>query len=239
VSADQFEALLAVQAVDTEIDQLRHRRATLPERAKLKEANDRLAALERDRVGVAEHNDALTAAGHKLEDDIAAVTGKATEVDRTLYSGTVSAPRELTALQEEIAALGRRQRALEDKLLELMEEAEPVEAELLSLDDERAELDTIAVNLTADLAEAEAEIDTALTALTSRRFDAAIPVPSDLLSDYEKLRDRLGGIGVARLVGNRCGGCHLTLSAVEVDRIKHVTPDEVVHCEECGRLLVR
>ena len=151
----------------------------------------------------------------------------------------MSAIRELTALQEEIAALGRRQRALEDKLLELMEEAEPVEAELHSLRDERAGLDEVAVNAAADLADAEAEIDSALAVLQSRRFDAAIPVPAALLSEYETIRGRMGGIGVARLSGDRCGGCHLMLSAMEADRIKHLPPDEVAHCEECGRLLVR
>jgi predicted nucleic acid-binding Zn-ribbon protein len=145
----------------------------------------------------------------------------------------------LLALQEEIAALGRRQRSLEDKQLELMEEAEPVEAELESFAGERDELDAVAVNLTADLAEEEAEIDAALAVLTSKRFDAAIPVAPPLLEEYEKLRVRHDGIAVARLVGGRCGGCHLMLSAVEVDRIKRLGPDEIAHCEECGRLLVR
>ena len=44
---------------------------------------------------------------------------------------------------------------------------------------------------------------------------------------------------MARLVGTNCGGCHLTLSAVELDRIRHQPGDAVVLCEECGRLLVR
>ena len=44
---------------------------------------------------------------------------------------------------------------------------------------------------------------------------------------------------MARLVGTNCGGCHLTLSAVELDRIRHAPPDEMVFCGECGRLLVR
>jgi predicted nucleic acid-binding Zn-ribbon protein len=60
-----------------------------------------------------------------------------------------------------------------------------------------------------------------------------------LVSEYERLRAGLGGIGVARLEGGRCLGCQLMLSAVERDRLKGLPPDEVVHCEECGRLLVR
>jgi hypothetical protein len=60
-----------------------------------------------------------------------------------------------------------------------------------------------------------------------------------LIDEYEMLRTRLGGIGAARLEGGRCLGCNLSLSAVEVDRIRHEPPDAIVHCEECGRLLIR
>jgi predicted nucleic acid-binding Zn-ribbon protein len=64
-------------------------------------------------------------------------------------------------------------------------------------------------------------------------------VPAELLAEYERLRKALGGIGVARLNGNRCEGCHLTLSAMDVDRIRHEPDDVLIHCEECGRLLLR
>ena len=63
-------------------------------------------------------------------------------------------------------------------------------------------------------------------------------VDSTLLSEYESLRAARGGVGVARLSGTQCGGCHLALSAVEVSRIRKLADGEVTHCEECGRLLV-
>ena len=64
-------------------------------------------------------------------------------------------------------------------------------------------------------------------------------MPEDLWPEYDRLRAALGGVAVARLVNGTCQGCHLRLSAVEVDRIRKLSPDEPVHCEECGRLLVR
>jgi predicted nucleic acid-binding Zn-ribbon protein len=45
-------------------------------------------------------------------------------------------------------------------------------------------------------------------------------------------------VAVARLVGNHCDGCHLTLPAMELDRIRHLPEDELVTCEQCGRILV-
>jgi hypothetical protein len=56
--------------------------------------------------------------------------------------------------------------------------------------------------------------------------------------EYEALRRAPGGIGVARLVGSTCSGCNLTLSNVEVNRIRKAPPEQVDYCEECGRLLV-
>ena len=49
----------------------------------------------------------------------------------------------------------------------------------------------------------------------------------------------LGGVGAARLVGPSCTGCHLTLPAQELDRIRREPPDALVFCDQCGRILVR
>ena len=93
--------------------------------------------------------------------------------------------------------------------------------------------------MTDELAAAEAEIDAEIAG-RARPSAATIAagVDPELLERYEQLRHDLGGIAVARLVGTNCGGCHLTLSAVELDRIRHEPGDAVVLCEECGRLLV-
>ena len=60
----------------------------------------------------------------------------------------------------------------------------------------------------------------------------------DLLARYEQLRSKLGGTGAARLVGGSCSGCHLTLSSMELDRVRKAPPDAVITCEQCGRILV-
>ena len=80
-------------------------------------------------------------------------------------------------------------------------------------------------------------------------FDGASGLPSlgrpvvllvvlELLAEYERLRARLGGIGAARLEHGTCMGCRMKLPATELDRIKHQSPDELVHCDQCGRILV-
>jgi len=72
-----------------------------------------------------------------------------------------------------------------------------------------------------------------------RRGALASGLPEELAERYETLRSRLGGVGAARLVGDHCGGCHLTLSSVELERLRRLPPDELATCPECDRILVR
>jgi predicted nucleic acid-binding Zn-ribbon protein len=74
--------------------------------------------------------------------------------------------------------------------------------------------------------------------LAARRQEAAGPIAPELLATYERLRARLGGVGVARVVGNHCDGCHLTLSATELDQLRHLPEGEIPTCEQCSRILV-
>jgi hypothetical protein len=119
-----------------------------------------------------------------------------------------------------------------------MEQVEPVEARLAelaaTLEQRRAVLADTELRLTAAEAEVLAEID----AETALRETALQPVPAELLAEYRSLRGGPGGIGVARLVGSQCGGCHLTLSAMEAARMRKLPDGEVAHCDECGRILV-
>ena len=233
-----LEQLLEVQALDTTADQLRHRRGHLPEQAELDAVQSALAGLEAKAGELQAQRDELARNEKRLEDEIALVREKSAQTDKTLYSGTVNVPRELSALQEEIEALARRQRQLEDQELELMEQAEPLDAELATLSAQRGVLDEQATSLLGRIAEQEVVIDAELADVLSKRDVAVSGIPADLLHEYQQLRGGLGGIGVARLNGNRCEGCHLTLSAVDVDRIRHDPSDEVAHCTECNRILV-
>lgn len=235
----QFESLLALQEHDTRIDQLRHRRATLAEREELDALEKSLAALERV-AGEAQAK--LDAAGRdqkRREDEVASIEAKITEIDKAMYGGGVTSPRELQTMQEEIDSLKRRNGGIEDEIIELMEYAEPIHAELGTLSVEREGLDVRAQSVLARLTEQEVSIDAELDEVVAARAGLASMIPTEVLSSYEGLRASRDGIAVARLERGTCGGCHLALPAAELDRIRRLPEDEVVHCEDCGRLLVR
>ena len=120
-----------------------------------------------------------------------------------------------------------------------MVEREPVDEELGQAEARQAELREKTDDVAARLTVAEAEVDAELATVESERADAAGNVPDALLTEYEALRESGGGIGAARLEHGTCQGCHMQLSAMELDRIKALPDDAAIHCEECGRILVR
>jgi len=230
--------LLAVQDHDTAADRLRHRRATLPELAELASVGDRLAELEVSLAEVTGRRDEVARREKRLDDDVTAVTTKMAEVKGLLYSGTVSAIRELQAMEAEVDALARRRTVLEDELFEAMEEREPLDVRIADLEDERGRLDAEGSRLHAVVAEAQAALDGELAVELDSRAKAAAGLPPELATLYEQLRARSDGVGAARLVNGRCGGCHLALPATEVDRLRRQPPDSLQRCEQCGRILV-
>ena len=243
-----LERLLELQTHDTRIAQLEHRHAQLPERVELRHL-ERQVALRDERIADAQkHHAELERLQRRYDDDLSAVLAKRERERGLLYSGQVTAVRELQSLEEEVAALGRRQRVVEDKLLEVMEELESAGAELTELRAGREQLAVRIGAVTERLSVAAADIVEEREQVRSDRVAVAQEVAADLLERYERLRTQIDGVAVARLQGTSCLGCHLALPLMEVDRLRRLPdvgeapPGRVdkgsATCPSCGRILV-
>lgn len=233
-----LEQLLVVQERDAAIDSLVHRRASLPARAALVEVTRAIAAIDGELVAARSARDDVAARQAAFEADASAAAQRAQQIDKRLYSGTVSATKDLMAMTEEIKNLKARQAEIEERALEAMIELEPLDGEVSRLDGERQRLAAQRDQIVAELAAAEAEIDAEIERERVERAGLSADVPSDLLSTYDRLRVRSAGVGVARLIGASCTGCHLSLPSAEVERLRRLPADEVVFCDQCGRILV-
>jgi uncharacterized protein len=233
-----FEALLQLQDEDSAVDALEHRRATLPARQELaahERALTQLAAKERDAIAT---RSAYEARLSNLANEVSEIVTRASRIDDRLRSGQAGSFRDEEAMAVEMGNLERLRRELDDEQLVVMEAIEPLEAELALLADSRDVEESGILRVRTELARAENEIDSEIAEHRSRREAIAATIPDDLSADYERLRKRLEGVGVARVIGGMCGGCHLMLSATELDRLRHAPETVVIHCEQCGRILV-
>jgi predicted nucleic acid-binding Zn-ribbon protein len=145
----------------------------------------------------------------------------------------------MTGLQHELESLARRQGDLEDQVLELMERREVADAametarsglEKASADRERA------VQLRDD---ALADITDQTSRHEAARAELAGQVPQPLLALYDRIRQQTGTTGAALLKARQCQGCRIELFGKELAAVRATAPDEVVRCDNCGRILVR
>jgi predicted nucleic acid-binding Zn-ribbon protein len=236
-AAQPGAALLDLQSADLAIDALRAARAGLPERHELPVIESEAAELEllarrleADREQRRGHERALSASAGELAARIALIESQ-------VRSGRVSY-RDQEALADELASLAHRRDALEDEELGELTALDQLEEEAGRIAAQRPLLVARHRAAQAALVRAEGELDRRVAEALEARERLAAAVPPALLSEYERLRQRLGGAVVARVVRNSCDGCHLTLPATEADRLRHAGPGSTARCEQCGRLLV-
>lgn len=235
-SPEAQRRLLDLQAIDTALAQLAHRRKTLPELAQTDAIARELSALEDERVRAQVAVDDLDRDISRFEKDIDQVRTRKDRDQSRLDAG--GALREIEGLQHELATLNRRQSELEDAELELMEQRETAEQALNAVKkqlDEAGERRAAAERRRDDAYE---EIAKAQEFRSSARAPLAADLPADLLALYDKIRTETG-LGAALVQAGRCGGCRIELYGADLARVRSAPADEVVRCEECRRIMVR
>ncbi|HEY0217997.1 MAG TPA: hypothetical protein VGC57_16520 [Cellulomonas sp.] len=235
--ADQ-RRLLDLQGLDTKLDQLAHRRAALPQHAVIAELDSQIAdldtAIATSRTAASDLRRELT----KAESDVQQVRDRAARDQARLDSGSGSA-KDLQALQSEMVSLGRRQSELEDVEIEVMERLEAHEDALSGLTTAHAALLNRRAEVVAERDAELATIDAEAADVKVRRDAMAAPLEDRLIQIYDRLRGRLGGVAVAALRHGRSEGSGLPVPGSELAVIKATPEDQLVYCEDSGRILVR
>lgn len=241
MKADPFAQLklLDVQALDSRQDQLRHRLATLPERAELAELTRRRAEVDARAGDARIAVDDLTRAQRRADAEVEQVRARRKRDQDRMDQGLVTNPKDLERMQGELVSLERRINELEEAELEVMQQLEDAQRELDELTAQLADLDRKIADAETRRDQAAAEIDKELSEAAAERKTTAADLPEDLMQLYTRLREQKGGVGAAALRARSCGGCSLQLNSSELAEIAKTPPDEVLRCEECNRILVR
>lgn len=227
--------ILELQAADTMADQLRHRREHLPEREQLQASKNALVRWNEARMVTRKRVEELGATIEKAEKASHDID---THLDRlNAQMKTVIAPREAEALQHEIATLKQKRSELDDDELSALEEQSGADDELSRLLEQEGALTETYIAADKEASTAETDIDGELTRISARLEALRSAVDSKILKRYDRLREQ-HLIAAATLSGSRCDGCHLDLSAVEVDIVKDsAAKGGLADCPQCGRLL--
>ena len=231
--------LLDVQTVDTTLAQLHHRRQTLPQHAAIAKLRTERAAVASDLVAAETRISDLELEQAKAETDLEPVRERLSRNQTRIANGAIADPKALSSMLEEVTHLKKRISDLEDAELEVMEQLEAAMAIQERLRARAAQVDSELGEAMAGRDRQLAALDAEMAGLREQRSDIVPLIPEDLLTLYDKIGASHRGVGAAELRARRCTGCQLEVNAAELRAFAAAADDEVLRCEECGRILIR
>lgn len=232
------QELLQLAEHDTRTSQLTHQQKALPEHARIAELMGERGQLLEDYTQAETELSDLQRELKKAEADIEPVRARRVRDQERVDSGAVTDPKALRGLLEEIEHLGRRIGDLEEAELEVMEAADIAQKRFAMIAERRTAIegDIRALMRTRD--EQVKALAGQAEVVAQARAAVAQGLPAALVAKYDKVAANRG-TGAAQLVQRRCTGCRLDIDAAELRAIEAAPADEVVTCDECGRILVR
>ncbi len=235
--ADQLK-LLELQALDTKLAQLTHRARTVAANPEIADVEKKFSASRSELVEIDTAIDDTKRELTRAEDDVEVVARRIDRDQKRLDSGAGTS-KDLTALQSELSSLDKRRSDLEDVELEVMERMEGPTARRSehqeAADALTTSLDALGEKRDADLAEIRAGEEK----IQQERSAMAAGIDAALVATYDKIRANHNGVGAGALHQKRCEACRMELNPRDLAEIAKRSPDDVVRCEECGRILVR
>lgn len=152
-----------------------------------------------------------------------------------LYSGEVSQPKELNALQQELQHLRASQSRQEDKVLEAIAGVEDQQEEVLR----KAE----ALGAAADTWERESatsvvrrdQLESRKQELQARRARLVAGINGEYVKRYESIRRMRQGRAISKVEQNSCQWCRVILTPSELQQVR--VSAQLQTCTNCGRIL--
>ena len=230
---ETLKALYAVQQIDSSVQRAKKAQVALDNgTAATAAAQSARSLAQQKRSAWQKSSGDLKDSELKLE----AIETKRKNYQQKLYQGTVTNPKELSNIEKEIEALGRQRSDLDGRILELMEETEQAQAALTVAEEEARQTEGHQSATVAAFRSRHEALALELADLARQRQDAMLLVEDKAaLKRYEDIRAKTGGIGIARIEGNSCGGCRMTLPATLIKTVREAA--QMQTCENCGRLL--
>lgn len=231
---ETLTALNAVQQLDTRIQRAKRSQSTLDNGTAATAQSESARALAESKRTELHHRSG------ELKDTelkVATLETKRKSYQQKLYQGTVTHAKELANIEKEIDSLGRQISDFEGRILELMEQTEQAQANAAGAEAQAVAAEGHRADTVSAFRARYEELNLEITDLTRQRQEAVLGVEDKaLLKRYDDIRAKAAGVGIARLDGNACGGCHMTLPSMLVKAVKECVQAQV--CDNCGRLML-
>jgi len=230
--ASKLDALMTLQSIDSQLDEIRRVRGDLPE-----EVQDLEDEIEGYEVRVGKFDDEVAGLNESIAQRKQAI--KDAEVLIRKYEDqqqNVRNNREYDAITKEIELQKLEMQIAEKKIKEayyqIDQKVNEIEGTKGRLEERRKDLD----NKKQELGQIVAESEEEETKLKQDRDAAAGKIEDRLLSAYSRIRKNVrNGLAVVAVKRDACGGCFNTVPPQRQADI--ASQKKVIVCEHCGRIL--
>ncbi len=233
---DEAHALLELQDRDLRIMRLAKQLDEMPEKRAILAARSKIADIRR----LEQRTDGAVRAAEsevkRLEDEVSQVADKMEAEQAKLVSGEVTNPKELQNISRELDGLRKRKEQLEQAELDGMSRRETAVEQSAKVTAAIEAGEAREAELTKEFQEKGGALISDMEALRSERAALAAGLAAEVLAHYDALRESKSGLAAARLEGDMCGVCRVTVPAAELDTLRE--GPTVASCPNCGRILV-
>jgi uncharacterized protein len=229
--AQKLDALLKLQSIDSELDDIRKMRGDLPE--EVRDLEDEIIGFE-TRVGKfnaeiktlqeeIDHNKTVKKDSDKL---ITRYTEQQMNVKNNREYDAITKEIELQSLEIELA-----DKRISEAQFKIRGKDEEIKATQAALNERKEDLKVKKQELDQLTAESEADEKT----LGKGRDEAATHIEERLLKSYNKIRgNALNGLAVVTVKRGACGGCFNMVPPQRQSDIRD--KKKIIVCEHCGRI---
>lgn len=154
--------------------------------------------------------------------------------EKELMSGRIRNPTELMQMSEEVQHMKARFAEEEDAELKLMEDADAADHAVREATADLEQARRQSASEEPAFREELAAWSTELAEVETERDAIWVQVPKAAQTSYSRMRIQPA---VAQVINGQCAGCRVTVTSRGMQILR--TGDELVHCENCGRILVR
>jgi predicted nucleic acid-binding Zn-ribbon protein len=226
-----LQKLITLQHLDSAAADAHKRLADEPDRLKALDA--RIDAARQAVATAKERLAANQAARREIEKDVAVHQGRLSKFREQAMA--VKTNQEYHAIQHEIAFAQTEIKKREDQILELMLAADDLSAAAKKADAalaaEQKAVDADRQRLTQELSALKGE----LQQIATERLGVVSGLTPQVLSTFELIAKRRGGIAIAEARDGMCTECHVRLRPQVFNTVRR--NEEIIQCDSCNRIL--
>lgn len=233
VSTTQMAAtLFQLQQIDLELDRLTNEHQALTSSL---QGNAKLRKLRSDYEIAQEEWQSSLQTQKDAEWTLEDLNNRLQHQEQRLYNGSVTNPKELQSLQQEVQRLRAQQNRQEERLLEVIDATESLQETAQQKQAVLQQAQEAWQEEFATLTARGKQVEEQQRVLREKREQTVASLDVDLVKRYEAMRRTKQGRAVSKVEQNSCQWCRVILTPSELQHVR--ISSELQTCTNCGRIL--